>query len=103
MVVLLSVYVLFAPSTGGTVTFPGADKLVHLGLFALLAATTRWRFGDSGWLLAAVACYAVGSEVVQALLLPFRSGDGADVVADLVGAVLGWWAAGWWLRRQVSG
>ena len=33
--------------------------------------------------------YAVGSEVVQHTLLPDRSGDWTDVVADLVGAAVG--------------
>ena len=94
MVVLLSGYVLFAPSAGGSVSFPGADKLVHLALFALLAATTRWRFGQATGLLAAVAAYAVVSELVQGLVLAERSGDVRDVVADLLGAGLGWWWAG---------
>ena len=100
MAVLLSVYVLFAPSTGGSVSLPGGDKVVHLGLFALLAATTRWRFGPSLPLLAAVAGYAVLSEVVQAVALAERSGDARDVVADLIGAAAGWWAAARWLDRR---
>ena len=65
---------------------------MHLLLFALLAATTRWRFGRAWWLLAVVAVYAVVSEVVQAVALDGRSGDAVDVVADLVGAGLGWLA-----------
>ena len=77
--------------------FPGADKVVHLLLFAALAATTRWRFGSAGVGLAAVAAYAVLSEVVQARVLPERSGDAYDVVADLVGA-----AAGWLLARRLT-
>jgi VanZ family protein len=98
--VLVSLYVLFAPSAGGAVLFPGADKLVHLALFALLAATTRWRFGGAAGLLAAVAGYAVVSELVQALVLAERSGDVLDVLADLVGALAGWWAGGRWLGRR---
>ena len=35
------------------------------------------------------AAQAVLSEVVQALLLPHRSGDVLDVVADLTGVALG--------------
>ena len=33
-------------------------------------------------------------EVVQAALLPLRSGDPTDVVADLVGVALGWAGTG---------
>jgi hypothetical protein len=100
-VALLSCYVLFAPSpvSGGGV--PGADKLVHLALFALLAATARWRFGSSPAVLAAVAAYAVGSEVAQALVLSERSGDVYDVGADLLGAAVGWLLAGRRLRPAV--
>jgi VanZ family protein len=84
--------VLFWPTGGGDPPFPGADKVVHLLLFALLAATARWRFGSASWLLAAVAGYAVVSEVVQGAALADRSGDAYDVLADLLGAVLGWLA-----------
>lgn len=90
--VLLSVYVLFAPDPGGAPRFTGADKVVHLVLFALLAASARWRCGPRPTVWLAVAAYAVVSELVQGLLLDGRSGDPADVVADLVGVVLGWWS-----------
>ena len=90
VVLLLSLYVLFTPRAGGESLFPYADKVVHFVLFALLAATTRWRFGTGLW---AVVAYAVLSEVVQGLLLSTRSGDAYDVVADLLGAGLGWLVA----------
>ena len=91
---MLSAVVLFGPSSGATPPFPGADKAVHLAVFALLAATARWRLGRSTALLAGLAGYAAVSEVVQAVALAARSGDVLDVVADLVGVALGWWAAG---------
>lgn len=94
LVVLLSLYVLFSPDPGGPTGPPGSDKLVHLVLFALLAGTTQWRFGPLPARLLGVALYAGASEVVQALLLPHRSGDLRDVVADLAGACLGWLLAG---------
>lgn len=84
---------LFAPSGGPTPSVPGLDKAVHLALFALLAGTTRWRFGADLRLLMAVAAYAVASEVLQAALLSDRSGDPYDVVADVLGALLGWLVA----------
>ncbi|MDQ3611201.1 MAG: VanZ family protein [Actinomycetota bacterium] len=96
MAVLLSLVVLFAPSADGTPTFPGADKLVHLLLFALLAGTIRWRFGPALVGLGVVAVYAVASELIQGFALPNRSGDPLDVVADLAGV-----AAGWLLARRL--
>ena len=88
---LASLYVLFWPDpAGGGSRLPGADKVVHALLFGLLAATARWRFGDRRGLLAAVLAYAAVSELVQALLLTERSGDLWDLLADAVGAVVGW-------------
>ena len=86
--VLFSAYVLFVPTTAGAPVFPYADKVVHLLLFALLAATARWRFGPSAGVVAAVVAYAALSEVVQAVALPTRSGDLADLVADVAGIAL---------------
>ena len=96
---VLSLYVLFKPAGDGPTFFEGSDKLGHLVLFALLAGTTRWRFGPSLLGLAAVAAYAPVSEVVQGALLSSRSGDPYDVVADLLGVALGWLAATRLLRR----
>ncbi len=93
---------LFTPRAGGEGLFPYADKVVHLTLFALLAGTTRWRFGPLLGAFAAVAAYAVASEVVQAQLLATRSGDAYDVVADLAGAVLGWLLARRLLSRPLA-
>lgn len=87
---VLSAVVLFSPSGGGVSAFPGADKLVHLVLFTLLAAATRWRFGPRTVALVVLMAYAVASEVVQGVLLASRSGDPLDVIADLAGVALGW-------------
>jgi VanZ family protein len=97
--VLLSVYVLFLPDPGGAPRFTGADKLVHAGLFALLAATARWRLGAGRAVWLAVAGYAAASEVVQHVWLAGRTGDVLDLVADLAGLGLGWVLAG---RRTSS-
>ena len=92
---LLSAYVLFWPSPAGSGTdLPGGDKLVHAVLFGLLAATARLCFPGRRSVLAALVGYAAVSELVQGLLLADRQGDLADLVADLVGVVAGWWLVG---------
>ena len=98
---LVSLYALFWPRPAGGPLFPGSDKVVHLGLFLLLAATARWRFGAAGRVLGAVLAYAAVSELVQAVGLSERSGDVLDLLADAVGAVAGWLLAGRVLAGQV--
>jgi VanZ family protein len=90
LAVLLSVYVLFAPSPSGPEGPPGADKAVHLLLFALLAVTARWRLGSGAAVLTGLVAYAAASELVQGLWLAERSGDLRDLAADLFGVALGW-------------
>lgn len=92
---LATLYALLWPDPAGAGSGPpGADKLVHALLFGALAVTTRWRFGPALTGLALVAAYAVLSELVQGALLPSRSGDAYDVVADGLGAIAGWVAVG---------
>jgi len=97
---VLSLVVLFLPEApDGGVELPGADKVVHLLLFGLLATTALRRFGPRPGLLPALAAYAVASEVGQALVLPGRGGDVVDVAADLTGVAVGWAVAHAWARR----
>ena len=91
VVALLSLVVLFAPTApAGPVGVVGVDKVVHGALFAALACTARWQFGGRLRVFLLVAGYALLSELIQALILPGRSGDPYDAVADLCGATLGW-------------
>jgi VanZ family protein len=95
--------------------FPQADKLQHLAGFALpvglvllavgLRAVDRGhRLSRRALVLVVVAfgSHAVLSEVVQHLVYLSRTGDGLDVVADLVGVALGtaWALAA--LRRSTA-
>lgn len=69
---------------------PGVDdKVAHAVTFAVMALAGR----VAGWgprtLLAGLAAYAVATEVLQHVLPIGRHGDVLDVVADLVGVLLG--------------
>jgi VanZ family protein len=68
----------------------GTDKLAHVLLFAapVLAAYAA-RVPRRAWVVAAVAVHAPLSEWLQHAVLPNRSGDAWDAVADLAGVVLG--------------
>jgi VanZ family protein len=73
---------------------PFFDKWVHIGLFAILnflflkAYVPNGRISLVAWLLALVI-YGTLIEFVQRYLIPFRSFDLVDIVADTVGALLG--------------
>ena len=91
--VLVSVVVLFAPAGDVPSAPPGVDKVVHLLLFAVLAATGRWAGLRPRPLALGLAAYAGLSELLQAVTPLGRSGSAADLLADLAGialALLAW-------------
>jgi hypothetical protein len=81
------------PSVGGLSSVDGLDKVVHAGVFALVMVAGRAARLPWPLLGPLTVVQAPVSEIVQATLLPHRSGDPWDVVADLSGCVLGWWLA----------
>ncbi|MGG5259318.1 VanZ family protein [Phycicoccus avicenniae] len=98
--VVLQLVVLYLPRDPGPLPFPQADKLVHLGVFLLPAALGLLAGLPARWVLGLLAGHAVLSEVVQALVLPARSGDPLDTIADLLGVALGALLARLpWVRR----
>jgi len=80
---------LYWPRIGveGPVTW--TDKVVHVLLFALPAAAGLLAGLRPAYLLVPLALHAPLSELVQHFLLPNRSGDPWDAVADLSGVVIG--------------
>ncbi|SES09062.1 hypothetical protein SAMN05216199_1934 [Pedococcus cremeus] len=80
---------LYWPRIGveGPVTW--TDKVVHVLLFALPAAAGLLASLRPAYLLVPLALHAPLSELVQHFLLPNRSGDPWDAVADLSGVVVG--------------
>jgi VanZ family protein len=87
--VLVSLVVLFLPASGVPSAPPGVDKLVHLGVFALLGLTGRWAGVPPLPLVLALAGYAGLSEVLQGILPIGRSPEVLDAVIDCVGVSLG--------------
>jgi hypothetical protein len=65
------------------------DKVVHVVLFALPAAAGLLAGVRPAYLLLALALHAPVSEALQHFVLPNRSGDPWDAVADLTGVVVG--------------
>jgi hypothetical protein len=73
-------------SDGG---IPFADKVVHIAIFAVVVITGARAGVPLVWLVGLLAVHAVASELVQHWLLANRSGDPADVAADLAGVAIG--------------
>jgi VanZ family protein len=84
----VSLVLLFSPSAPSTGPFEGSDKVVHVLIFATLAALGR----RAGFRLLPLAggllVYAVASELLQGLL-PHRSSSAMDALADLIGTGVG--------------
>ncbi|MEL6546072.1 MAG: VanZ family protein [Myxococcota bacterium] len=87
-------------------TFPGIDKVAHAVVFGVL--TLLLLFADRfprGWralLWVAVAfAYGISDELHQSLV-PGRSVDVLDAVADLTGALLAWAVSHWFLSIDRS-
>lgn len=80
---LLALYLPGSPEP--TFDVSGADKAVHVLLFAV-PVWLLGRLTGRIWLVAGVfAGHAVVSELVQLWFVPYRSGDPLDLLADLVG------------------
>lgn len=99
VVVLVSLAVLFAPADDVPASPPGVDKVVHLLLFAALAASGRWAGARAGVLGVLLVAYAAVSEVVQGVSTLDRSASVADWAADVVGVLAGLLAWAWAGRR----
>ena len=93
--VLVSLAVLFAPSSDVPSAPPGVDKVVHLSLFLVLALTARWAGVGRQVTAVSLFVYAVASELLQGTDLIDRDAELLDGVADAVGVLAGLlvWAA----------
>ncbi|MQA35566.1 VanZ family protein [Modestobacter roseus] len=98
--VLISLAVLFAPPSDVPDSPPGVDKLVHLLLFATLAVSGRWAGVGRGVLAGLLVLYAAGSELLQATDLVGRDASVGDLLADVVGVLLGLTAWAAWAGRN---
>jgi hypothetical protein len=87
--VVANLVVLYWPRTVSDGGIPFADKIVHIGIFAIVVITGARAGVPLAWLVGLLAVHAVSSELAQHWFLVNRTGDPADVVADLVGVAVG--------------
>ena len=91
--VVVQLVVLYAPRSPSGGGVPGIDKVVHVAVFALVTWVGLRSGAPRALVVLLTVVHAPVSELLQAVALPGRSGDAWDVVADLGGCVVGWWAA----------
>lgn len=99
VVQLIVLYWPRVPGPPGLLDLPGLDKLIHMVIFAAVAWTGLRAGCRARWWLPLMVLHAGVSEVLQASVLPHRSGDWWDVVADVAGVCLGGLLGAVWVRR----
>jgi hypothetical protein len=99
---LVQLVVLYVPRVPdvGAVAVPHGDKIVHAAVFAAVTFAGLRAALSPALVLGFGAAHAALSEVLQHLVLPGRSGDPVDVVADLAGVALGALAVRWLTARE---
>lgn len=93
MVIVVSLFILGAQPIAVNLIPSPWDKLVHGGLFALLAWGIGTASGLSGWkrmLVALMASVLIGMlDEWNQLYLPGRQADWDDLAADVIGSIAG--------------
>ncbi|MDO5034345.1 MAG: VanZ family protein [Actinomycetaceae bacterium] len=81
----------------------GVDKIVHLTGFALVAASGLLAGWKARWVIGLSVLHAGLSEVLQKFVIPGRTGDVFDALADIVGILIAWIiVAILWTRKEPS-
>ncbi|MCB0919777.1 MAG: VanZ family protein [Actinobacteria bacterium] len=82
------------PPSGPQTSLP-LDKFVHVLLFAVPTFALLWAGLGVGWVVLIMTVQLLASEAIQSFM-PTRSAELGDLVADLLGVLLGL-VCGWWL------
>lgn len=78
---------LMVPGEGEPTFPPGTDKVVHAALFAVPVFLALWL--RRPWVVLLLVAHALVAEPLQGLLTTTRSPEVLDLVANLVGVLLG--------------
>lgn len=84
--VAIQLMVLYLPGQATpSVALPGIDKLIHATVFAVPVWLLATLTGRVTLIAGIFVGHAIASEIIQSRLIPGRSGDPWDLVADLFG------------------
>lgn len=89
--VVLIAWLALRPPAAGAAGFPGVDKLLHAGAFAVMMGLALWAMGRKRAIQAAGTCLAIGLLIEAAqYAMPFgREADPGDMAANAVGILIG--------------
>lgn len=93
---------LYSPRTPAGPSGLPLDKIVHILLFAAVAAIGVMAGIPRRWLITGLLMQAMASELVQGALLDNRGADPWDFAADLVGIAVGLLIGEWLVRRLAA-
>lgn len=89
--VIAQLWMLYSPEgVGAGWAPPGSDKVVHALMFAIPVVLGGLAGLSMRVIVPVLVVHAPVSELIQHFVLPGRSGDPWDVVADLTGVLIGW-------------
>jgi hypothetical protein len=97
---MVQLVVLYTPQGPGGPQITGLDKVVHLLIFAVPVLAALMAGLSAPWVLGILAVHGPVSELIQYSLLPHRSGDVFDALADVIGVGIGAMAYVVWRHRQ---
>lgn len=97
---VVQLIVVYSPTAPAGPQINGLDKVIHVSIFAAPVLAGLMAGISAPWALGVIAVHAPLSELVQHFVLPHRSGDVFDVLADVGGVAVGGLAYLVWSRRQ---
>lgn len=100
LALMVQLVVLYAPQGLGGPQITGLDRVVHLLIFAAPVLAALMAGLSAPWVLGILAVHGPVSELIQYSVLPHRSGDVFDALADVVGVVIGAMVYVVWRGRQ---
>ena len=87
---LFSIFVLGSHPASANLFAPPVDKVVHMGVFALIAASLRAIWPNLYWPFVLLITAGIGlADELHQLLVPGRQAGWDDGVADIIGAAIG--------------
>ena len=78
------------PPSEGQIGFPYMDKLIHFFAFFILSVATLFAFQVTRIFqcILLIICFGICIEVIQ-YFIPYRSFEILDIIADIIGALIG--------------